>query len=528
MRRVSAAGLAAALVLASAGAALAGGILHRGNGPEPVSLDPYRARSLSDMHVLHDIGEGLVAVSAAGAVVPGAAERWETSPDGKVYTFHLRADARWSNGDPVTAEDFVFSLRRAVDPATGAEYAALLGVIAGAEAIRSGQETDLATLGVAARDLRTVTVTLARPAPYLPQILAMPVAFPVHRPTLEAFGDRFMRPDHAVGNGAFVLAEWVPQSHVAVVRNPNFHHAGAVALDRVVFHATEDPAAELRRFRAGALDVTYEVPADQIPWIERNLAGAYRATPVLATYFYGINLGRAPLGAHPGLRRALSLAIDREALVAKVTRGGERPALGRVPPGMPGYVPADPPWARLTRAEREAEARRLFAESGYGPGRPLRLTLLYNTNENHRRTAIAVAGMWRQVLGEVEFAHDTREGRVYVQNRRQRDFELARASWFADLADPANFLDMFESAAGPRNEWGYANPRFDALLREAGTEPDAARRLALLREAEAVLLEDPPFIPLFHHTARHLVSDRVKGWADNALDLHPSRHLSVE
>lgn len=516
-------GLALALV---AGGARADTVLRRGNGAEPATLDPQRATGITEANVINDLFEGLVTLGPTGAILPGVAQSWEVSPDGRLHTFHLRPQARWSNGEPVTAGDFLYSLRRAVDPATASDYAPVLAPILHAEDIIAGRRPP-ADLGVAAPDAATLTLALKAPTPYLLGLLAHTIAFPVHRATVEAFGEAWTRPGNAVTNGAYAIAEWTPQARLVVVRNPHFHDAGNVRIDRVIYHPTEDVPAELKRYRAGELDVTFQVPVDQIKWVTDNLPDQFWNKPYLGTYYYVFNLTRAPFRENRKLRRALSLAVDREILVHKVTRAGELPAYGWVPPGLTGYAPQGADFRTLTQAQRAEEARRLFAEAGYGPGKPLAIELLYNTSENHKKIAVAVAALWQQTLGKenITVTLTNKEWKVYLESRHRRDYQIARAAWIGDYDDPSNFLDLFLSAAGGRNESGYDNPRFDQLLIQAATTADPAARMGLLEEAEQVLIDDMPIIPLYHYATKYLVNPKVKGWAFNIRDIHLSRFL---
>jgi len=508
--------------------ALAGPVLHRGNGPEAETLDPHRASSEPALWILYDLFEGLLTVDAAGNPVPGVAERWEVAEDGTTYRFHLRPDARWSDGTAVTAQDFVVAWRRLVDPATGAGYAFFLWPVLHGAAITRG-EMPADALGVAAPAPDLLEVRLERPTAWFLSALQHPATVPLHRASLAAQGDRFVRPGTLVSNGAFILAEAVPQSHVTLMRNPHHRDAARVALEQVRFHITENRDTELKRFRAGELHITYDVPAGQMDWLRRSMADALRVAPMLGTYYYAINLTREPWASTPALRRALSLAIDRSVLVERIVGGGEIPAHHFVPDGAGGYRPAIPDHAGWTQAARNAEARRLLAEAGYGPGgRPLTLELLYNTSENHRRLAVAIAAMWQQTLG-VTVGLRNEEWKVMVERLRSRTFaDIARSSWIADYPDAESFLSIFRSDIGTQNYTGYANPAYDALLDAAAAERDGAKRLDLLRQAETVLLADQPVIPLYTHVTQNLVHPRVRGWVDNPRNLHLSRYLSLD
>ena len=500
--------------------------LQRGNGAEPETLDVHKSSGVPAANIQRDLFEGLVAEAADGSHVPGVAESWTLSDDGKVYTFRLRNNAKWSNGDPVTAHDFAFALRRGVDPAVGSDYAFILWPIANAEDITKGKVKELGRLGAEAVDAHTLKVTLKAPTPYFIGLLTHHQAYPVHRKTLERHGDKWTRAGNLVSNGAYRLAEWVPQSHIRLERNPNYRDAANVRIDAVVFHPTEDKSTELKRFRSGELDVTDDVPIDRIAWVEKNLAGQFRNTAYLGTYYYALNLTQTPFRDRPGLRNALAMTIDREILTGKVTKGGEIPAYAWVPPGVNQYAGAKVPWADLSKAERLARARQLYTEAGYSRDNPLKVQILYNTSDNHKRIAIAVAGMWKQALG-VKTELFNQEWKVYLTTRRAKQFEVLRAGWIGDYNDANTFLELFKGDVGTMNPAGYVNSEYDVLMRKAEREADLKVRAGLMQKAEGILLKDLPIIPIYHYTTQHLVSPRVKGWKDNVMDVHPTRHLSL-
>lgn len=501
-----------------------GSTLHRGNGAEPQSLDPHRGDATPASNIQHDLFEGLVTEAADGTLVPGSAATWQTSADGRVYTFRLRTDGRWSNGDRLTAADFEFALRRAVDPATRSSYAQLLAPIENATAITAG-ELPVEALAVVAVDDATLRITLQYPATYFIELLAHPMAYPLHRPSLEAWGETFARPGRLVSNGAYMLAEWVVQSHVRLTKNPFYRARDEVAIETVYYHPIESPTTELKRYRAGDLDWTEQVPHRQITWIREHLAEEFHVAPYLGVYYFGFNVERPPFADRPTLRRALSLAIDRQIITEQVTGGGEIPAYTFVPP-MPGYTAPTPAWTAWSRERQLAEARRLYADAGFGPDRPLEVEIRYNTNDNHRQMALAIAAMWKQALG-VRSRLVNQESKVFYEARRSRaGTEVFRAAWIGDVRDPVNFLDILQSANG-QNDTGFADADYDRLLEQAARETDSVRRLDLLSQAEAVMLEDQPILPIYFYVSRRLVKPRVRGWRPNLLDFHPTRHMTI-
>lgn len=540
MRRLGIALLAAAALAAcapdssepgetSAGPAVGGSqaegrqILRRGNGAEPQTLDPHRAQGVPESNVLRDLFEGLINEAPDGTLVPGVAESWSISDDGRVYRFTLRSDARWSNGDPVTAGDFVFSLRRTIDPATLSVYSSILFPIANARAIASG-ELPPTQLGVIAVDEQTLEIRLAAPTPYLLGLLTHSTTYPVHQPSLVAAGERFARPGTLVSNGPYQLDDWVVQSHLRLVRNTEYWDDTSTRVDEVWYYPIENQDAELKRYRADELDITEALPYNQLGWIRENLGDELIISPYLGSYYYGLNLTRAPFKDQPGLRRALAMAIDRDIIANKLAGAGEIPAYGWVPE-VQGYTQQRAEWADWTQDERNAQARRLIAEAGYGPDKPLRVELLYNTSENHKRLAVAVASMWKQTLG-VETSLVNQEWKVFLDTRTRKETQVFRSGWIGDYNDAYTFADLLYST-NQQNDSGYSSARYDELLDQASVEPDAARRRALLEEAERVLLADLPIIPIYFYVSKHLVKPWVQGFTPNIMDHHQSRHLAV-
>lgn len=498
-------------------------ILHRGNGEEPQTLDPHLAEGVPTSNILRDLFEGLTTTAPDGRIVPGAALHWDISRDGMTYTFYLHPDGRWSNGEPVTADDFVWSWRRVVDPATGASYGRMLAPVAHAEEIFAGQRPP-EDLGITALNETTIQIELADPTPYFLGLLAHPTTYPVYRPSVEAHGGDHVRPGNLVSNGAYRLSEWRVRTRVSLERNEHYRDADNVVIERVVFYPFEDENTEFSRFRVGDLHWTYQVPSGQFKWLERNLPQALMVTPWFGTYFFAFNLTRDPFEDNLALRKALNLAIDRTILTERVTRFGELPTFNLVPPGLPEYESPIPEYAEWTQAEREAEARRLYQEAGYSEDEPLSVELRYNTSENHRKIAVAMAAMWKQVLG-VRTRLINEEFRVFLQNRAQRRVtEVFRAGWIGDYQDAFTFLELFHSGHG-RNDAGYDNPRYDRLLERIAAERIPARRRNLMVEAERMLLADQVILPVHVYMTRRLIDPRLKGWRENVMDHHLTRHM---
>ena len=499
-------------------------VLYKGNGPEPETLDPHRAEGVNTADILRDVFEGLTIEAPDGTVIPGEASRWEISADGRVYTFHLREALRWSNGEPLTAEDFVYSLRRSVDPATGSNYSSILAPIENAEAIVAGKLPP-EQLGVQALDAHTLQIRLRAPTPYFLGLLNHSTTYPVNRGSIEKWGRQAFRPEHLVSNGAYKVVEWQVQSHVLLTRNHQYWDDAHTTIERVYYLNTEDVSSEFKRYRAGELDWTEGVPLAQMRWIQHNIPQEFRVHPYLGIYYYGLNLTQPPFKDNLKLRRALSMAIDRNVIVDKVIGMGQLPAYSWTPP-LPGYRQPIPEWASWPREKRLAEARRLYAEAGYSPEHPLNVEIRYNTSEDHKKIALVIAAMWKQYLG-VQTQLINEEFKVFLRDRTQKKVTQAfRSGWIGDYNDPYTFAEIMESSNG-QNDLGYDNPRYDALLEQAGHEADAQRRLELLEQAEKVMLDDQPMIPLYFYVSKRLVKPYVVGWQGNIMDHHYSKNMKI-
>ncbi len=500
-------------------------VLVRGGGPDPDSLDPQKARGFEAQSVLRDLCEGLTTLDKDARVAPGVARSWSVSADGRTYTFKLRPEARWSNGEPVVAADFVAALQRLVDPATGSGYGTYVDVIANATDIVAGRKAATA-LGVAAPDAATLIITLEAPTPYLPTLLSHPSTCPVHRATLAAHPAGFAKPGLMLANGAFVLSEWVQGSYILARRNRYYWNDAATRLDAVKYLLIPDENAELARYRGGELQVTFVVPRGEVDWIREHLADQLHIAPQLATYYYGFNLKRAPFKDNPQLRRALSLVIDREKLATLVLRVGELPAYGWVPPGIDNYTPQSFDYRGKPMAERIREAQRLYAAAGYSAHKPLSFELRYNAGEVHTKVAVAIASMWKEALGaEVKLTQV--EFKSLLQDIDRGEVEMFRSSWVGDYNDPYTFAQYLKSDFGV-NLPHYANPQYDELLAAAALEPDPAKRRALLEEAERLMLADHPLLPIYFYVNKHLVKPEVLGWYDNVMNVVYSKDLALK
>jgi oligopeptide transport system substrate-binding protein len=498
-------------------------VLHKGNGVEPQTLDPHRAQGVSEGNILRDLYEPLVMEAPNGDLIPGAAESWTLSEDGRVYTFKLRSDGRWSNGAPVVAADWVYSLRRGIDPATLSVYSGILYAIENAVAVNRG-ELPPERLGVRALDDLTLEITLASPAPYFLGLLTHSMAYAVYPPGVAEHGDKFARAGKMIGNGAYVLKDWVVQSHIELVRNQSFRDNAATTIDQVFYYPIENADAVFARYRADELDFTTSIPLRQLEFIKSTMPDDYVQSPYLGTYYFGLNLTREPFKDQPDLRLALSMAIDREIITEKLSGAGELPAYGWVP-AVQGYMQQQPEWAAWSREQRHAEARRLYKQAGYDDDNPLVVEILYNTSQDNKRLAIAISAMWKQVLG-VETRLMNQEWKVYLQTRELKNTQVFRAGWIGDYNDANTFAELLHSQ-NAQNDSGWVNARYDELLDQAAVQIDLEKRARLLEEAERVLLEDTPIIPVYFYISKHLIKPWVGGFVPNIMDHTYTKDLYI-
>lgn len=504
------------------------GVFHMGNASEPQGLDPHIVSGVPEHHIIIALFEGLVLKNPYTLEIePGVAESWDISEDGRTYTFHLRDDARWTNGDPVTAEDFRWSWERALHPALGNQYNYMYFSILGAEEYATGRNPDFSQVGVRVLDDHTLEVQLKEPTPYFLQILDHYSTFPVHRATLEAHGsptDRlspWARVGNMVSNGAFRLTEWAVNSHVRVEKADTYWDADKVRLNAIVFYPTENQITEERMFRDGQLHLTYEVPLEKVPVYLDESPDLIKIFPWLGSYFYMINT-TLPALDDVRVRRALSMAVDRELLNDTVLQGIMAPAYALVPPGTLGYHPP-----KLFDYDPE-RAQELLAEAGYpnGQGFP-RFEILYNTNEEHQKIAVALQQMWRKNLG-IDVGLVNQEWQVYLNSQNTMDYQISRRGWIGDYVDPMTFLELYITNGG-NNNTGFSNARYDEIiLREAPTKLDREERYALYKEAETILLESMPIIPLYTYQKKHLMRPSVKGMPENIMDYYNYKYVHLE
>ncbi|RCW81995.1 peptide ABC transporter substrate-binding protein [Phyllobacterium bourgognense] len=524
--------LRAALLLGSlmlgASPALAEMVLHRGNSGEPQTLDQSQTSIDIEAFIVKDLYEGLTVYDANGKIVPGAAESWTVSDDGTVYTFKIRDNAKWSDGSPVVAEDFIFSMRRVEDPKTAAGYANILYPIKNAEAINKGT-VPVDQLGMKAINDKTLEITLERPTPFFIELLSHQTALPINKASFEKNGADFVKPGKLVGNGAFKLTEHVPNDHLTVVKNENYWDAANVKLDKVIFYPQEDQAAAVRRYEAGELDLVYNFSTDQIDRLRKANAKQVHVTPAFATYYYPFDTRTEPFN-DVRVRRALSMSVDREFLSHDIFNDSKMPIYSLVPPGLENYgEPSKADFASMSQLDREDKAVELMKEAGYGEGgKPLNIEIRYNTNPNHQKAATAVADMWKKTFGANVTLTNLDISAHYAYLQEGGKFNVARAGWTADYADAENFLNLNVSSNKTFNYGHYENPEFDALMKKSYEERDPAARSKILHEAEALLMRDQPIAPLVNDANFWLVADKVQGWGDNGNNEHLSKYLSIK
>ncbi|CAM3004345.1 peptide ABC transporter substrate-binding protein [Rariglobus hedericola] len=493
--------------------------LHLGNLSEPSDLDPQLITSITDAQVSIGLMEGLTAMDPKDAhPVPGVAESWEVSADNLTWTFHLRANARWSNGDPVTARDFAYSIQRILSPNLASEYASILYSLRGAEAYNTGKLTDFSQVGVRVIDDHTLALTLHTPVAYLPSLVMHQSWHPVHKATIEKFGrmdergTRWTRPGNFVGNGPFTLDAWEPNQVLRLVKSETYWDRDAVRLKAVNFYPIEDRATEEASFRAGQLHVTATIPPDKIATYKRDQPQLLRQEATFASYFLTYNTTKAPLN-DVRVRRALALVIDRAALCEKVLLGGRTPAYTFTPPGIAGYE-ATPGFK-----EDIAEAKRLLADAGFPDGKGFPRLELLTAKGGSSQMPEAMQQMWKTHLG-IDIAIVLQEGRVFFDSLRTHSFDIAPAGWVGDYLDPTSFLDVFRTGGG-NNHTGWSSAAYDRLLAEALKAGDNAVRYPLYHQAEQLLINDMPIAPLVYGRRNYLASPSVRGWEPNVLDLHP-------
>jgi len=509
------------------------GVLIINNSAEPAGLDPQIVTGVLESRIVNALFEGLVESSPLDLEPqPAVAERWEVSEDGKVWTFHLRASALWSNGDPVRAQDFVFSYQRILSPGLASEYGWMLYAIRGARDFNQGRLKDFSQVGIRARDDRTLVLELEHATPYFLQLLCHHSWLPVHPPTVLAHGPmdakhgRWTQPGVLVGNGAFTLESWEVARRIRVVKNPRYWDAQTVSLRAVEFRAISDLYTEERAFRGGELHITGAVPPYKVHRLIAAKDPALRVDPYLSVSFIRVNTqvtGNAEVAralSDVRVRQALGRVIDRQLMAEKVLRSGETPALAMTPPGTAGYI------SRHAWSQDRDAARRLLAEAGYPKGKGFpRLEYLTNTSEGSILAAQAYQEMWRRELG-IEVVIRNQEWKIYLQSLQKGEYQLARSAWTGDYNDPNTFLEMF-TTGNEMNQTGWSDPEYDRLIHAAAAEGNRERRYEFFQQAEARLIAGAPVLPVVFNRSKFLIRPEVEGWHPTLLDIHPLKHVRL-
>ncbi|WP_265088775.1 ABC transporter substrate-binding protein [Psychrobacter immobilis] len=497
------------------------------NAAEPESLDPHKVSGVPEAGIDRQMFEGLTNTDADGKTIPGMATSWE-SPDNKVWTFKLR-DAKWSNGDPVTAEDFAYSLRRLVDPETASPYSSYLvdAKIVGAEQIVEGK-AGIDTLGVKAIDDKTLQVTLSEPVPYFPDMMIHNSVKPVNKKNVEEFGDKWTDPANIVVNGPYKVSKWQVNDQIVLTRNPEYYDDANTKIDTVTMLAIPSSTTDVARYQAGEIDMTYnEIPTEQFASLKEQLGDELTVSPYLCTYYYEFNNVKPPFN-DVKVRRALALALDRDTVVDKVIGQGQTAAYQLTPVATNGGVKNTPEWSTWDKEKRIKEAKKLLNEAGYNEQNPLTFELLYNTNDSHKKTALAVASLWKQALGFVDVSLINKEWKTYLDTRRNGNYQIARAGWCGDYNEASTFLNILKTG-NSNNHGKYTNANFDSLMAQtlkAGTTPE--QRVDLYNKAEAQLDQDMPLLNVYHYVSPRLIKPYVIGFPmKDALNNWQAKDLSI-
>ncbi|WP_296253502.1 oligopeptide ABC transporter substrate-binding protein OppA [uncultured Enterobacter sp.] len=484
--------------------------LVRNNGAEVQSLDPHKIEGVPESNVNRDLFEGLLVTDVDGHPAPGVAEKWENK-DFKVWTFHLRKDAKWSDGTPVTAEDFVYSWQRLANPNTASPYASYLqyGHIANIDDIIAGKKP-VTDLGVKAIDANTFEVTLSEPVPYFYKLLVHPSVSPVPKSAVEKFGEKWTQPANIVTNGAYKLKDWVVNERMVLERNPQYWDNAKTVINQVTYLPISSEVTDVNRYRSGEIDMTYNnMPIELFQKLKKEIPKEVHVDPYLCTYYYEINNQKAPF-TDVRVRTALKLALDRDIIVNKVKNQGDLPAYSYTPPYTDGAKLTEPDWFKQTQEQRNAEAKKLLAEAGYNADKPLTFSLLYNTSDLHKKLAIAVASIWKKNLG-ANVKLENQEWKTFLDSRHQGTFDVARAGWCADYNEPTSFLNTMLSDSS-NNTAHYKSPAFDKLIGDTLKATDEAQRTELYSKAEQQLDKDSAIVPVYYYVNARLVKPWVGGY----------------
>ncbi|EOI5718173.1 oligopeptide ABC transporter substrate-binding protein OppA [Cronobacter dublinensis] len=484
--------------------------LVRNNGSEVQSLDPHKIEGVPESNINRDLFEGLLVTDVEGHPSAGVAEKWDNK-DFKVWTFHLRKDAKWSNGEPVTAQDFVYSWQRLADPKTASPYESYLqyGHITNIDDIIAGKKP-ATELGVKAIDDHTLEVTLSEPVPYFYKLLVHSSMSPVPKVVVEKFGEKWTQPANIVSNGAYKLKSWVVNERIVLERNTNYWDNAKTVINEVTYLPISSEVTDVNRYRSGEIDMTYNnMPIELFQKLKKEIPKEVHVDPYLCTYYYEINNQKAPFN-DPRVRTALKLGLDRDIIVHKVKNQGDLPAYGYTPPYTDGAKFTEPAWFKMTQEQRNAEAKKLLAEAGYTADKPLTFDLLYNTSDLHKKLAIAAASIWKKNLG-VNVKLENQEWKTFLDTRHQGNFDVARAGWCADYNEPTSFLNTMLSNSS-NNTSHYKSEAFDKVMQETLQVSDEAQRSELYNKAEQQLDKDSVIVPVYYYVNARLVKPWVGGY----------------
>lgn len=499
--------------------------LVRNNGSEPSSLDPHKVESDVENNIISDLFEGLVSVSPTGEIEPRLAEKWENK-DNTVWTFHLRPGVTWSDGTAITAQDIVWSWQRLVSPLTASPYASYPGnmhIVNGAEIAQGQKEPE--TLGVKAIDDATLEVTLTQPNAAFLAMLAHPSLVPLDKVLISRYGDKWTKPEHIVTSGPYKLSQWVVNERIVAERNPRYWDSAHTVINKVTYLPISSETADVNRYKAGEIDIVYTVPINQFAQLKKNMGDQLDVSPQLATYYYEFNTTRPPFN-DPRVRRALNMALDKDIIAEKVLGQGQRPAWLISQPDIGGVKLHNPEYASWPREKRIAEAKKLLSEAGYNETHPLVFNLLYNTSESHQRIAIAASSMWKKNLG-VEAKLQNQEWKTMLDAMHTHNFDAVRYAWIADYDDAATFLNNFRTGDS-ENTSQYSNPAYDEALRNAAKASDTTARGKFYQQAEDLLGQDVPAIPVYHYVRTHLVKPWVGGFTPDKLGYYYTKDMYIK
>ncbi|WP_340617878.1 oligopeptide ABC transporter substrate-binding protein OppA [Xenorhabdus entomophaga] len=487
-------------------------VLVRNNGSEPQSLDPHKIEGVPESNIARDLFETLIINDPDGKIIPGVAVSWEHNQDFKVWKFHLRKDAKWSNGDPVTAQDFVYSWRRLVDPNTASPYASFmqyLHLLNVDDIIRGKQKPEM--LGIKALDDHTLELTLSEPVPYLVRLLVHTSTSPVHRGTVEKYGERWTQPQNFVGNGAYKLKDWVINERLVFERSPTYWDDKNTVINQVTVLPISSEVTDVNRYRAGEIEMSYDnLPIELFQKLKKEIPEQLRINPKLCTYYYEINNEKPPFN-DPRVRTALKLGMDRDIMTNKVKNQGDIPAYGYTPPYIADFKDEKPDWyTKLNQQQRNEEAKKLLAEAGFTKDNPLKIKLLYNTSDLHKKLAIAAASIWKKNIG-VDVSLENQEWKTFLDSRHQGNYDIARAGWCADYNEASTFLNPMLSNSS-NNTAHYKSKEFDALMKRSLQTKTDEERAEIYAKANAQLDKDSAIVPIYYYTNSHLVKPYVGGY----------------